>query len=63
MPSQLRTISHLLAPRFILAQNKHHCNKLAIMLTYCHADVFRSRLHRKQGNAGAIPAIGLEQQD
>ena len=29
------------------------------MRYYYNADVFRSRLHRKQGNAGAIPTIGL----
>jgi len=51
-----------LYPRLILPQNKHHCNKCASMLTYCNADVFRSRPHRKQGNVGANPTIGLEQQ-
>ena len=33
------------------------------MLTYCNADVFRSRPHRKQGNVGANPAIGFNKQD
>ena len=36
---------------------------LANMRYYYNADVFRSRLHRKQGNAGANPAIGLERYD
>ena len=36
---------------------------LAYLLTYHHADVFRSRPHRKQGNVGANPTIGLEQYD